>query len=137
ALAPHLHAQATRVARRLRQAEMQARTVQLKLKLSDFTLVTRRLTLPQPTDDGQALFHAAQTLLERMPAFGRARLTGVSAQELVAQGAQMGLFAPPPSRSARLNAALDRINSRFGGDAIATADVASLGERGDLPRGKG
>jgi DNA polymerase-4 len=137
ALAPHLHAQATRVARRLRQAEVKARVVQLKLKLSDFTLVTRRSTLPEASDDGQTIFHAAQALLERVPPFGRARLTGVSAQELVAQGPQLGLFAPAPSRSARLNAALDRINARFGGDAVATADVAILDERGDGPRGRG
>jgi len=137
ALAPHLHAQADRVARRLRHAEVRARTVQLKLKLSDFTLLTRRTTLPEATDDGQAIFHAALGLLERVPPFGRARLTGVSAQELVAQGAQLGLFAPPPSRSARLNAALDRINARFGGDAIATADVTTLGDADDTPRGRG
>ena len=35
---------------------LRARTVQLKLKLADFTLVTRRATLDAPTDDGQALY---------------------------------------------------------------------------------
>jgi DNA polymerase-4 len=137
ALAPHLHAQASRVARRLRQAEVKARVVQLKLKLSDFTLITRRSTLPEPTDDGQVIFHAALALLERVPSFGRARLTGVAAYDLVAQGAQLGLFTPPASRSARLNAALDRINARYGGDTVATADVSLLDERDDGPRGRG
>ena len=136
-LAPHLHAQASRVARRLRQAEVKARVVQLKLKLSDFTLITRRSTLPEPTDDGQVIFHAAQALLERVPSFGRTRLTGVSAAELIAQGPQLGLFTPPVSRSARLNAALDRINARYGGDTVATADVTLLDERDDGPRGRG
>ena len=136
-LPPHLHAQAERVARRLRHAEVKARVVQLKLKLSDFTLLTRRATLPEPTDDGQAIFHAALALLERVPDFGRARLTGVSAQELVAEGAQGSLFVAPPSKATRLNAALDRITARFGGDAVATADVAALGEEDDKPRGLG
>ena len=45
ALSPRVHAQALRVARRLRAAGLRARTVQLKLKRADFTLVTRRATL--------------------------------------------------------------------------------------------
>ena len=59
ALSPHLHAQALRVGRRLRGAGRKAGVVQLKLKLADFTLLTRQQTLPQPTDDGQALYRAA------------------------------------------------------------------------------
>ena len=47
ALAPRIHAQALRVARRLRHAGLRARTVQLKLKRADFTLVTRRATLDE------------------------------------------------------------------------------------------
>ena len=47
ALAPRVHAQALRVARRLRAAGLRARTVQLKLKRADFTLVTRRATLDE------------------------------------------------------------------------------------------
>ena len=56
ALAPRIHAQALRVAHRLRRAGLRARTVQLKLKRADFTLVTRRATLDEATDDGQVLY---------------------------------------------------------------------------------
>ena len=38
---------------------LRARTVQLKLKRADFTLVTRRATLDEPTDDGQPLYREA------------------------------------------------------------------------------
>jgi len=66
----------------------------------------------------------------------RIRLTGVSAQDLSPSGDQLGLFAPPPSRSARLNAALDRITKRFGGNAVNTADVVEEDalERDDRPQ---
>ncbi len=133
---PHIHAHATRVARRLRRAGVKTRVVQLKVKLSDFTLVTRRTTLPEPTDDGQALYHAARELLSRVSATQRIRLTGVSAQELLPAADQLGLFAPPPSRAARLNEALDRITMRFGGNAVNTADVVEDDalERDDRPR---
>jgi DNA polymerase-4 len=124
ALAPHVHAQALRVAHRLRRAGLCARVVQLKLKRADFTLVTRRTTLDEPTDDGQRIYREAAALLAREPPIPT-RLTGVSAQGLVAAEApQLGLFAPPPPANAALNRALDKITDRFGAGAITTGDVA-------------
>ena len=124
ALLPHVHAQALRVAHRLRRAGLRARTVQLKLKRADFTLVTRRTTLDAPTDDGQRIYREAAALLAREPAIPT-RLTGVSAQGLVrAEAPQLGLFAPPPAPRAALNRALDAIADRFGQGAVTTADVA-------------
>ena len=121
-----LHAQALRVARRLRRAGLKARTVQLKVKLSDFTLLTRRRTLETPTDDGQRLYREAAELLARLALPGAVRLTGVSAQELVGQHSQLGLFGEPEERSQRLNAALDAIAARYGQGAVTPADVADL-----------
>jgi DNA polymerase-4 len=136
ALAPHIHGQAERVARRLRRAGLKGRVVQLKLKLSDFTLLTRRTTLPEPTDDGPTLYRTACDLLDRAPPSKRLRLTGVAAHELQSAGAQLGLFAAAPNRNARLNAALDRIVERFGDDAVTTADLAPRAD-GNKPRGLG
>jgi DNA polymerase-4 len=125
ALRPRVHAQALRVAHRLRQAGVRARTMQLKLKRADFTLVTRRATLDVPTDDGQTIYREAVRLLEREPP-APTRLTGVSAQNLVSSAApQLGLFAPPPSPAEKLNRALDAITSRFGSAAITTGDIAA------------
>jgi len=131
-LRPRLHAQALRVARRLRKAGLRTRVVQLKLKLEDFTLQTRRCTLERPTDDGQDLYRHALALLERAPLQRPVRLTGVSAQELDEVGeAQLGLFGETPQRSEALNRALDAIADRFGRGAVAPADVLSL--EGDDP----
>ena len=124
ALASRIHAQALRVAHRLRHAGVRARTVQLKLKRADFTLITRRATLDEPTDDGQLLYRTAAALLAREPA-RPTRLTGVSAQNLVAANApQLGMFAPPPTAAQALNRALDAIADRFGAGTVTTADVA-------------
>jgi DNA polymerase IV len=122
ALAPHIHAQALRVGRRLRRAGMRGRVVQLKIKGADFKVATRRLTLAQPTDDGQALYRAAIELLGRSPPAARVRLTGVSVQGLLPAEAPQ-LFAVAPSRADKLNAALDRIATRFGDAAVGTADL--------------
>jgi len=125
ALRPRVHAQAWRVAQRLRRAGLRARTVQLKLKRADFTIVTRRTTLDQPTDDGQTIYREATRLLDREPP-APTRLTGVSAQNLISAAApQLGLFAPPSTPADKLNRALDAITSRFGSAAITTGDVAA------------
>jgi DNA polymerase-4 len=134
-LRPHIHAQALRVGRRLRKAGVKGRVVQLKVKFADFTVITRRTTLPSATDDGQALYRATLELLERAHEGRAVRLTGVSVQALGEQEPQqLGLFAasaPPPPRSAKLNAALDRIAERFGSKAITTADLAESGGTAD------
>jgi len=124
ALRPHVHGQALRVGRRLRRVGVRTRVVQLKLKLADFTLLTRRTTLSDPTDDGQALYRAAMGLLARAALSARVRLTGVSAQDLEPPAAQLPLFVAGPSRSEKLNAALDRISDKFGRAAVTTADLA-------------
>ncbi|HVE85758.1 MAG TPA: DNA polymerase IV, partial [Myxococcales bacterium] len=134
ALRPHVHAQALRVARRLRRAGLKARVAQLKIKFADFELVTRRHTLDQPTDDGQTLYQAAMALFARVDLDRAVRLTGVSGQELVGERDQMELFRPEPDRRQRLNAALDRIASRYGSAAVTTADVAEAGDDTE-PRG--
>ncbi|HEY5281491.1 MAG TPA: DNA polymerase IV [Polyangia bacterium] len=129
ALLPHIHAQALRVGRRLRQANRKAAVVQLKVKLADFTLLTRQTTLREPTDDGQELYRAASGLLLAEKLRQKVRLTGVSAQSLVMEGAQLSLFASD-RRIGRLNAALDRIQDKFGTAAVTTADLSETPHKG-------
>ena len=124
ALRPQIHAQALRVGKRLRSAGVMTRVVQLKLKLADFTTLTRRATLPEPTDDGQTLFRASMELFARSHGGRSIRLTGVSAQDLLSGTHQLSLFDEGPRKAAKLNATLDRITERFGPKAILTADLA-------------
>ena len=121
---PHLHAQALRVGRRLRSAKLVAKTVQLTLKYADFTLLTRRCTLENGTDDGQTLYREACRLLDRVALEKPVRLTGVSAQNLEPLGAQLRLFEKAPEEKTRkLNQALDAIAQRYGSKSIRPADV--------------
>ena len=128
ALLPHVHAQALRVARRLRAAGRKTTVVQLKLKLADFTLLTRRTTLHEPTDDGQMVYRAASALLSAERLAQKVRLTGVSAQSLVTHGGQLSLF-DADRRAGRLNAALDRIHDKFGPSALTTADLSDTPDK--------
>ncbi|HEX3696914.1 MAG TPA: DNA polymerase IV [Polyangia bacterium] len=142
ALRPYIHAQALRVAERLRAAGQKARTVQLKIKLADFTLLTRRSTYETAVDDGQTLYRTAMDLLAKAPLPQAVRLTGVSAQNLDGgggdSGGQLPMFAPPAPPTERLNAALDRIGARFGQGVVTTADLTgpSIAKRQRLSGGR-
>ena len=131
-LRPRVHAQALRLGRRLRRAGIQGRVVQLKVKFSDFSVITRRAPLTCPTDDGQVLYRAALELLERAHGGRPVRLTGVSIEPHTTDVRQLALFDPPVGRSAELNATLDQIAERFGASSITTADLAPrTGNRGE------
>jgi len=127
-------AHAESVARRLRHDGWRARTVLLKLKLGrrrapgprGYPVLSRRRTLPVPTDDGSVLSAAATELLDAAALAEPVRLLGVGATGLVASEAdQLALFAAPERerRRSRLNRAVDEIQDRFGGGAIARGGV--------------
>ncbi len=127
------HAEA--VARRLRRSALRARTVVLKLKLAGrrrpgprgFDLVTRRVTLTAPTDDGEVIYREARRLLVRAALSEPVRLLGVGVAGLEPRMAwQPGLFDPAPAQEKRdrLNRALDAVEDRFGPGSIVRAGAA-------------
>jgi len=82
-LREELHRLADEVASRLREKEMRARTVVLKLRYADFRTLTRRTTRPGATDDAAAIESAAALLLDAVVETGdRFRLLGVTAAQL-------------------------------------------------------
>ena len=116
------------VARRLRRDGVAARTIVLKLKLArrvaagprGFPLWTRRVTLSEPCDDGDAIARAARELLDRAGLTEPVRLLGVGVTGIAARDSQLALFEKPRAaqRRDRLNRALDQIAERFGDDAV-------------------
>jgi len=122
AIAPTLLDHAARVARRLVRAGLSARTVAVKIKYADFSLRTRRTTLPEPVQDTDGIHRAAIELLARMPLQGRrVRLTGVSVSG-ISEG------APPPAlfpdagaeRRRKVEEVTARIADRFGDEGAVT-----------------
>jgi len=67
-----------RVVERLQSEGVRARTIYVKLKLPDFRLVSRQVSRTSPTDDGDAIFRAARSALEKSHVETRpVRLIGV------------------------------------------------------------
>ena len=72
------------VARRLRDHRLYARTVQIKLRYSDFSTFTRSRTLDHATQIDTELAEAARDLFHKAWTGGPIRLLGVYAQSLEA-----------------------------------------------------
>jgi len=117
-----LLSQAHRVAHRMRQEQVKGETVTLKVKYSDFTLITRSTTLPESTDDASKIYATACALLEKTAVGKRpVRLLGISTSKLRTHPeSQLSLFLGNrgPVKKSKLNTALDSIQEKFGDKSI-------------------
>jgi DNA polymerase-4 len=120
-----------RVAAQLRDEQILARTVTLKLRHDDFRTVTRRQTLETATDLDGELYPAARSLFrvafEDVRRRNRGvRLIGVAATNL-GTAAEPDLFeAPERGRLRQLTAAVDKVREKFGFGAVTPATIAEL-----------
>ena len=116
-----------RTARSLRASGYMARTVVVKLRLANFTTITRSRTLPEPTDVSRQIYATACELYAAsgLDSRARLRLVGVRASGLipVARAATQLAFGdqPPPWRDAER--AVDRIAGRFGAGIVRPATL--------------
>jgi len=116
-----LLSQAEEVGRELRKSGFKARTVILKVKLSDFKLITRSRTLTDPFDVTDVLFHTGLKLLRDLKLTRKVRLIGIGVSNFYSGPRQMTMASSnrlPDDRQQRLDGALDRIHSRFRDDII-------------------
>ena len=114
-----LLAQCDDVGTQLRRAQIAARTVQLKLRYVDFTTVTRRRTLAQPTQDEMRLYEVAGQLLATERIAGKLiRLIGISGSNLVPPEGQRDLFDRTSEKRTRLARAVDELRGKLGTGAI-------------------
>jgi DNA polymerase-4 len=114
--------QTEHVAGRLRQHDLVARTVTLKIRSPEFVTITRRSTLPAPTDRTDILWQAVAELFDRWAQRRPhpVRLLGAGVAQLsAAAGQQLALFDQAEAdRRRQLDHTVDRIRQRFGRDAI-------------------
>ncbi|HEY5145336.1 MAG TPA: DNA polymerase IV [Polyangiaceae bacterium] len=113
---------AGRVARRLVRNGLSARTVVVKIKYSDFTIRSRRATLPEPVQDTDAIYRAAVSLLARLPIESRrVRLTGVSVSGIEPGGPPLTLIPDVEAeRRLKIEQVSARISERFGDERTVT-----------------
>jgi len=130
----HVLRMADSVATMLRGAAMAARTITVKVKFRDFSLVTRSHTLGRAIATGGALGQVAAALLAGVDPGDGIRLLGVSASGLVAGGVDQLSFDLGDGRQEGeqgatsleqswqdVTAAVDAIRTRFGRTAVGSA----------------
>jgi DNA polymerase-4 len=111
------------VGRRLREHQLQARTLQLKLRYSDFSTITRAHSLPRGTDLDTEIFHEIRRLFHRNWKRGATvRLLGVHAAGWEEGGGQMDLLGEDAHEKWKQTLAVaDRMRDRFGESAVSLA----------------
>ncbi len=111
------------VGRRLREGGYHARTIQLKLRYTDFTTITRAHSLDEATQLDTEIYEQARRLFLHHWRKGAAvRLLGVQASNFEAGPAQLDLLEP--SRQQRWKKALeaaDHLRDKFGESSIGLA----------------
>ena len=116
-----------RTARALREAGFVARTVTVKLRLANFTTLTRSRTLAEPTDLARKIYATACALYEGsgLDRQARLRLVGVRATGLApaSAAATQLAFGDRPSGWREAEQAMDRIAERFGSGKVRPAEL--------------
>ena len=117
----HLWRLSEKLARRLREHDLAAGGVVLKLKTAGFVSRTRAGRLPSATVLPDRLFALARTLLAREATGTAFRLIGIGASPLVArEEADRGDLADTETpKLAAAQAAIDALRDKFGAGAIA------------------
>ncbi|MEO6299986.1 MAG: DNA polymerase IV [Paracoccaceae bacterium] len=117
----HIWRLSEQVADRAKAKQLAGRTVTLKLKCGDFQLVSRRHSLPDPTQLTDRIYRAARDLFDHVGTIGPFRLIGVGISDLApeAEADLSGdLLDPDARKRAKAERAADAIRARFGTEAI-------------------
>jgi len=110
------------VARRLREQRLFARTVQIKLRYSDFSTFTRARTLEYATEIDRDLLREVRSLFQANWTGKPIRLLGVYVSSLEEKEGQLSLLDQEGTQRWReALAAADRLRNRFGDDSVSLA----------------
>ncbi len=106
-----------KLASKARRDGVASRVLVLKLRRTDFKIVTRRMSLPEPVQTARALFAAARELMA--PELGRPyRLIGIGMAEVVDAVDAPALFESPEARTLKTETAIDALRAKFGDRAV-------------------
>ena len=113
-----------KVARHARADGLAGRVVTLKLRTTDFRILTRRRTIAVPTQTAKTLFAVGRELLAKEATGRPYRLIGIGMAELVEAGAvEDDFFAGDERRALKGEKTLDAIRARFGAGAVTSGRI--------------
>lgn len=134
-LRAHLVRLVDSVMQRVRSESLAARTVTVKIKYSDFRVITRSRTVDHGLTTAQAVATIAEEILAGIDLAEGVRLLGVSLRNFTEGADQLQLFGTDDAESLEdvwtpATAAIDDIRRRFGDESITTASALGASRRG-------
>ncbi len=117
----HLWRLSEKVADRAKAKDSAGRVVTVKLKRGNFTALSRRVSLSDPTQSADRIYRTARDLFDTVADQGPFRLIGVGISELGPDdGADLSgdLLDPQARKRREAERATDEIRARFGKEAI-------------------
>ena len=115
-----------RLAKKLRQNDLSCRTVQVKIRYSDFSGDNRSRSLPYPSNDSVTLFKMADTLFEEVRLRRiRIRHVGVAVTQITPLNWQTSMFNEK-NRHESLNTTIDQLREKFGFMVVLPAETIEL-----------
>ena len=116
----HLWRMSEKVADRAKAKQIAGRVVTLKLKTAKFQIITRRLSLRDPTQMADKIYRTARGLMDQVND-GPYRLLGVGISHLMSEtdaDRSGDLLDPDANKRSDAERATDKIREKFGPDAI-------------------
>ena len=111
-----------KIAYRMRQEDVCARVIRLKIRWSDFSTHTRQERLENPTDQDGIIYATAEKLWRNIWTEGKpVRLIGVGGSDLVDTTHQMSLWDSTNEKERKLLKALDELSERYGKQTVRRA----------------
>jgi len=120
------------VARRLTAEGLRARTIAVKIRLADFTLLSRQSSVDEPVCDTQSIHEIGRALVLRFPLQdARVRLVGVAAHGLVEEPRTRPLFPDRErERRVRIEKLVGALNEKHEG-SVTRATLLEERRRGE------
>lgn len=116
-----LLALADKVAYRLRQGKVKGKTISIKVKFNDFSVITRAHTVDSPTDSADCIYQTAKELIVNCKLAKPIRLLGVTVSNFADEcNQQLSLFSLNKDKS-KLDSMLDEIREKYGYNAVKRA----------------
>jgi len=107
---------------RLRDKDLFARTVSIKVRFADFTTINRSKTLALPIDGTQEIYEVVKGLYEALRIErARLRLVGVSLENLSSGAPEQMVLGARESGWRQADGAIDRARERFGAGSVRPA----------------
>lgn len=119
-----------KVGYRLRKHNLAGSCVQIKIRYSDFSTITRQEMLQQPTNLDDDIFNAAMELLKSHLTVGReVRLLGVAVTKLEEPAIQLSLWDNTVQKKTKLTEAIDSLKDKYGKQIVIRASAMKPGKK--------